>query len=60
MKTLQINAKSILVEMKDGNRLLVARYDDKNGVYFFNETLQKQYAVVAVVKKQKPAKKSIK
>ena len=57
MKTLQINTKSILVEMKDGNTLLVARYDDNNGVYFFNETLQKQYAVVAVVEKQKPAKK---
>jgi hypothetical protein len=57
MKTLQINAKSILVQVIDGSTLLVARYDDNNGTYFFNENLEKQYAAVAVVEKQKPANK---
>ena len=48
MKTLQINSNSIKVEGANGMQLLVARYDDANGTYFFNENLEKQYAKVEV------------
>ena len=48
MKTLQINSNSIKVEDANGMQLLVARYDDTNGAYFFNQNLEKQYAKVDV------------
>ena len=48
MKTLQINSNSIKVEDANGMQLLVARYDDTNGTYFFNQNLEKQYAKVEV------------
>ena len=32
--------------------LLVAKYEDENGVYFLNENLQKQYATIEEPKKQ--------
>ena len=48
MKTLQINSNSVKVEDANGMHLLVARYDDANGTYFFNQNLEKQYAKVEV------------
>lgn len=50
MKTLEIRTNSIKVQDNNGMTLLVAKYQDENGVYFFNENLQKQYAVVEAPK----------
>lgn len=46
MKTLKIRTNSIKVKDDNGMELLVARYEDKNGVYFLNENLKKQYAII--------------
>lgn len=52
MKTLEIRTNSIKVKGTNGMELLVARYEDKNGVYFLNENLEKQYAIIETPKKQ--------
>ena len=52
MKTLEIRTSSIKVKGTNGMELLVARYEDKNGVYFLNENLEKQYAIIETPKKQ--------
>jgi len=44
MKAIEIKENRIIVKCNDGNTTAVARYEDKNGVYFLNEMLQKQYA----------------
>ena len=45
MKILEIRKNSIKVLGTGNMPLLVAKYEDENGVYFFNENLEKQYAV---------------
>lgn len=52
MKTLEIRTSSIKVEGTNGMTLLVAKYEDKDGVYFLNENLEKQYAIIETPKKQ--------
>ena len=46
MTTLEIRSNSVKVE-SNGMVMLVAKYQDENGVYFLNENLEKQYAIVA-------------
>jgi penicillin-binding protein-related factor A (putative recombinase) len=45
MKTLEIRKNSVKVE-SNGMVMLVAKYQDENGVYFLNENLDKQYAAI--------------
>jgi len=45
MKTLEINTNSIKVQY-EGMTLLVAKYEDEIGVYFLNENLERQYAII--------------
>lgn len=53
MKTLEIKSNSIKVEGYNGQPLLVARYEDENGIYFLNENMEKQYAVIENKEKNK-------
>ena len=53
MTTLEIRTKNIKVNTENGVTV-VARYDDENGTYFFNEKLEKQYAIV-----EEPNKKEV-
>ena len=46
MKTLKINKNSVEVINKNGIIFLVAKYEDDGGVYFLNELLEKQYAII--------------
>lgn len=45
MRTLEIRNNSVKVEI-NGMVMLVAKYQDENGVYFLNENLEKQYATI--------------
>ena len=45
METLEIRNNSVKVE-SNGMVMLVAKYQDENGVYFLNENLEKQYAII--------------
>tara|TARA_B110000285_G_C14832371_1_gene471461 strand:- start:318 stop:647 length:330 start_codon:yes stop_codon:yes gene_type:complete len=51
MTTLEIRTKNIKVNTENGVTV-VARYDDKNGTYFLNEKLEKQYAIVEEANKK--------
>jgi len=46
MKVLEIKTNSIKVSGTNGMILLVAKYQDENGIYFLNENLKKQYATI--------------
>jgi hypothetical protein len=51
MKVLTINSNSIKVQDSSNMILLVAKYQDSKGVYFFNEQLEKQYIETSSPKK---------
>lgn len=51
MKVLEIKTNSIKVLGTNGMTLLVAKYQDENGIYFLNENLKKQYATIKEEKK---------
>jgi hypothetical protein len=59
MKVLEIRSNSIKVEGYNGQPLLVARYEDENGIYFLNENLEKQYTIVQDIKVDDNSKKHI-
>jgi UDP-3-O-acyl-N-acetylglucosamine deacetylase len=46
MEALEIRTNSIKVNTQNGVTV-VSRYDDKNGTYFYNEQLEKQYALIS-------------
>jgi len=45
MKVLKIKQNSITVVMNDNSNGVVARYNDEDGSYFFNEELNKEYCL---------------
>jgi hypothetical protein len=46
MKVIEIKNKSIKVTTADNQTMLVAKYTDNGGVFFYNENLEKQYATI--------------
>lgn len=47
MEVLKINDNSIKVK-SEGSITVVAKYEDENGIFFFDENLEKQYAESSV------------
>ena len=45
MKIAEIRKKSLVVICSNNERTVVARYEDENGTYIFNEELKKEYLI---------------
>jgi len=60
MKVLEVKSDRIRVEDPNGVQTVVGRYNDDNGIYFFNERNEKQYALTFIedVPTKKPVSKT--
>ena len=56
MKVLEIRDDSLLVTTNMGNTA-IARYEDKDGIFFYNENLDKEYVTDLNMHKEEPERK---